>query len=211
MMNELFELELWRIISQGNDESGGYSGGGRGAQRCQSMKPPHGLDDGWVVAETEPEVPCQSSHIGANGDDSFPMPLRLMVDGKGNKIARIIGGRGRDEVLPAFGGRVVDVAIEGTTEAELDHSRIVEVWHDDLKMEGQAKFHCELEVCQLDDLKEEPPRVSHQKGSDRVNHLNLFMRGPHLGVRPVISEIVPSRSQGKLEERVTDLSGRTRG
>ncbi|PPS05684.1 hypothetical protein GOBAR_AA14963 [Gossypium barbadense] len=31
-MNELLELELWRIISQGNDESGGgYSGGGRGS------------------------------------------------------------------------------------------------------------------------------------------------------------------------------------
>ncbi|PPR91499.1 hypothetical protein GOBAR_AA29187 [Gossypium barbadense] len=31
-MNELLELELWRIIGQGNDESGGgYSGGGRGS------------------------------------------------------------------------------------------------------------------------------------------------------------------------------------
>ena len=32
MMNELLELELWRIIGQSNDESGGgYSGGGRGS------------------------------------------------------------------------------------------------------------------------------------------------------------------------------------
>ena len=32
MMNELLELELWRTIGQGNDESGGgYSGGGRGS------------------------------------------------------------------------------------------------------------------------------------------------------------------------------------
>ncbi|PPR97714.1 hypothetical protein GOBAR_AA22954 [Gossypium barbadense] len=31
-MNGLLELELWRIIGQGNDESGGgYSGGGRGS------------------------------------------------------------------------------------------------------------------------------------------------------------------------------------
>ncbi|PPR98822.1 hypothetical protein GOBAR_AA21846 [Gossypium barbadense] len=31
-MNELFELELWRIIGQGNDESGGgYPSGGRGS------------------------------------------------------------------------------------------------------------------------------------------------------------------------------------
>ncbi|PPS13614.1 hypothetical protein GOBAR_AA06971 [Gossypium barbadense] len=31
-MNELLELELWRIISQGNDKSGGgYSGDGRGS------------------------------------------------------------------------------------------------------------------------------------------------------------------------------------
>ncbi|PPR94265.1 hypothetical protein GOBAR_AA26401 [Gossypium barbadense] len=31
-MNELLELELWRIISQSNDEGGGgYSGGGRGS------------------------------------------------------------------------------------------------------------------------------------------------------------------------------------
>ncbi|PPS14634.1 hypothetical protein GOBAR_AA05938 [Gossypium barbadense] len=30
-MNELFELRLWRIIDQSNDEGeGGYSGGGRG-------------------------------------------------------------------------------------------------------------------------------------------------------------------------------------
>ncbi|PPR80254.1 hypothetical protein GOBAR_AA40461 [Gossypium barbadense] len=31
-MNELLELELWRIVGQGNDESGGgYSGGDRGS------------------------------------------------------------------------------------------------------------------------------------------------------------------------------------
>ncbi|PPS00095.1 hypothetical protein GOBAR_AA20576 [Gossypium barbadense] len=31
MMNELSELELWRIIGQSNDEGGGgYSGSGRG-------------------------------------------------------------------------------------------------------------------------------------------------------------------------------------
>ncbi|PPS03142.1 hypothetical protein GOBAR_AA17518 [Gossypium barbadense] len=36
MMNELLELELWKIIGQGNDKSGGgYSGGGwAGLGRC---------------------------------------------------------------------------------------------------------------------------------------------------------------------------------
>ncbi|PPS16626.1 hypothetical protein GOBAR_AA03949 [Gossypium barbadense] len=44
-------------------------------------------------------------------------------------------------------------------------------------MEGRAKFRCELEVCRLDDLKEEPPRFSRQEGSDHVSNLNLFKNG----------------------------------
>ena len=45
-------------------------------------------------------------------------------------------------------------------------------------MEGRADFHRELEVCRLDDLKEEPLRVSRQEGLDRVSHLNLFKCRP---------------------------------
>ncbi|PPS09003.1 hypothetical protein GOBAR_AA11640 [Gossypium barbadense] len=177
MMNELLELELWRIIGLGNDESGGgYSGGGRGslvhkscAKRtlylvvavvvveqdmavmenlCQhsemsEYEAPHELDDGWVVARRwvlttwrdiisnvlcvlllggldeavlrrEPKVPSQSSHIGPGRDYPSPMSLHLMADGEGDEVgkgwgedrclraARIIGGQGRDEVLPAL-------------------------------------------------------------------------------------------------------------
>ncbi|PPR95660.1 hypothetical protein GOBAR_AA25005 [Gossypium barbadense] len=53
-----------------------------------------------------------------------------------------------------------------TTKAELNRSRIVKVCHDDLKTEGRVEFHYELEVCQLDDFKEEPPWFSRQKGSN---------------------------------------------
>ncbi|PPS16038.1 hypothetical protein GOBAR_AA04543 [Gossypium barbadense] len=190
-MNELLELELWRIIDQGNHESvGGYFGGGWGSlvykssttrilylvvamvvveqdMRCQSMNPLHELDDGWVVAETvlllggldeavlrrEPKVPSQSSHIGPDRDDASPMSLRLMADGEGDEVGK-------------------------TTKAELDRSKIVEVGHYCLKMERQAEFQCELEIRRLDDLKEEPPQVSCQEGSDRVSQLNLFKCGP---------------------------------
>ncbi|PPS09457.1 hypothetical protein GOBAR_AA11187 [Gossypium barbadense] len=176
MMNELLELELWRIIGQGNDEyRGGYFGGGRGAQGCQSMKPPHELDDGWVVAETEPKIPSQSSHIGPDRDDSSLMPLRLMADGEGNEI-------GKFEAVPIrhapqeIGVVSVDDtdALSPSCQSVGQDGVIVEVCHDDLKMEGRAEFHCELEVCRLDDLKEEPLRFNRQEGSDCVSHLNLF-------------------------------------
>ncbi|PPS03608.1 hypothetical protein GOBAR_AA17054 [Gossypium barbadense] len=100
------------------------------------MKPPYELDDGWVVAETEPEVPSQSSHIGPDKDDPSPMSLRLMADGEGDE----------------------------TTKAELDHSRIIEVGHDGLKMERRAEFQCKLKIRRLDDLKEEPPRGTWRNG-----------------------------------------------
>ncbi|PPR85657.1 hypothetical protein GOBAR_AA35036 [Gossypium barbadense] len=61
-----------------------------------------------------------------------------MGRGRCLRVARIIGGRDRDEILPALRGRVVDVAMKGVD------SRIIEVCHDDLKMEGQAEFHREL-------------------------------------------------------------------
>ncbi|PPS11037.1 hypothetical protein GOBAR_AA09604 [Gossypium barbadense] len=120
------------------------------AQRCQSMKPPHELDDGWVVAEmvgpcvmkghhqecplgpptrligrggTE-KVPCQSSHIGTNGDDSSPMPLRLMANGEGNKIGTLNWGK--------------------TTKMELDRSRITKLRHNYLEVESQTEFEFEL-------------------------------------------------------------------
>ncbi|PPS08199.1 hypothetical protein GOBAR_AA12451 [Gossypium barbadense] len=42
-MNGLLELDLWRILGQGNDEIGeGYSGSGRGSARpCPSFQPVH--------------------------------------------------------------------------------------------------------------------------------------------------------------------------
>ncbi|PPS00976.1 hypothetical protein GOBAR_AA19688 [Gossypium barbadense] len=189
MMNELLELELWKIIGQGNDESGGgYSSGGRGSLVHKSCTK--------RILYLR-KVPSQSSHIGPDRDDSSPMSLRLMANGEGNEVskvkdvpvrhapqevgvvsqgwgegrrlraARIIGGKNRDK----------------TTKAELDRSRIVEVCHNDLKMEGQAEFHRELEPSQCS--------------------------GPHLGVRPVISEIVPPEVPRRTKERVMDLNGRT--
>ncbi|PPR81061.1 hypothetical protein GOBAR_AA39653 [Gossypium barbadense] len=68
MMNELFELELWRIIGQRNDEGeGGYSGGGRG----------------WV-----PQMLCQKniiSQVGygrgraGHGSRGEPFPMECQV------------------------------------------------------------------------------------------------------------------------------------
>ncbi|PPS05523.1 hypothetical protein GOBAR_AA15124 [Gossypium barbadense] len=46
------------------------------------------------------------------------------------------------------------------TKAELEHSRIVEVGHDGLKMKRRVELQSELEIRRLDDLKEKPPRVN---------------------------------------------------
>ncbi|PPS01101.1 hypothetical protein GOBAR_AA19562 [Gossypium barbadense] len=73
-----------------------------------------GLDE---VVLRRPKMSSESSPIGPDGDDPSPMLLRLMADGEGNevgkvedvpvsqgwgegrclRVARIIGGRGRDE------------------------------------------------------------------------------------------------------------------
>ncbi|PPR97251.1 hypothetical protein GOBAR_AA23417 [Gossypium barbadense] len=37
----------------------------------------------------EPEVPRQSSHVGANGDDPLPMPLRLVLNCEGYEIGKM--------------------------------------------------------------------------------------------------------------------------
>ena len=68
MMNELLELESWRINSQSNDEGGGgYSGGGRG----------------WV-----PQMLCQKnilSHVcysrgqAGHGSRGEPFPVEFRV------------------------------------------------------------------------------------------------------------------------------------
>ncbi|PPS07337.1 hypothetical protein GOBAR_AA13305 [Gossypium barbadense] len=105
------------------------------------------------------------------------MSLRLMADGEGNEVGKVSQGWGKGRCLRTvriIGGRGRDE----TTKAELDRSKIINICHDDLKMEGRAKFHCELEVCQLDDLKEEPPLFSRQESSNRLSHLNLFKCGP---------------------------------
>ncbi|PPS17232.1 hypothetical protein GOBAR_AA03346 [Gossypium barbadense] len=122
-------------------------------------------------------------------DEAVLRKLRLMADGEGDEVGKVedvpvrdapqeIGvGRGEGRRLRAariISGRGRDK----TSKAELDRSRIVEVCHDDLKTEGRAEFHCELKVCRLDHLKEEPLRFSGQEGSDRVSHLNLFKYGP---------------------------------
>ncbi|PPS09000.1 hypothetical protein GOBAR_AA11642 [Gossypium barbadense] len=115
----------------------------------------------------DPEVLSQSSHIGPDRDDPSPMSLRLMADGEGDEV-----------------GKVEDVP---TTKPKLDRFRIVEVGHDGLKIERRIEFQCELEIRWFDDLKEEPPWVSRQEGSDHPSQCN----GPHLGVEPVISDIIP--------------------
>ncbi|PPS02224.1 hypothetical protein GOBAR_AA18436 [Gossypium barbadense] len=134
-MNELLELELWRIIGQGNDKSGGgYSGGGRGPNR----------------------------------DDFSPMPLCLIKDGEGNEIGKVEDMPVRHAPQEIGVVRVDDAgALSPSCQSVGQDGMIVEVCHDDLQIEGQAEFHCELEVHQLDDLKEEPPRFSRQEGSDR--------------------------------------------
>ncbi|PPS08270.1 hypothetical protein GOBAR_AA12368 [Gossypium barbadense] len=50
------------------------------------------------------EIPCQSSHIGANGNDSSPMLLCLMANGEGDEIVK---GVSKDKVQ-----------VEGRTELE---------------------------------------------------------------------------------------------
>ena len=37
----------------------------------------------------KPKVPSESSHIGLDRDDSSPMSLCLMADGKGNEIGKV--------------------------------------------------------------------------------------------------------------------------
>lgn len=37
----------------------------------------------------EPEVSSQLSNIGANGDDPFPMPLRLVLNHEGDEISKV--------------------------------------------------------------------------------------------------------------------------
>ncbi|PPS03418.1 hypothetical protein GOBAR_AA17248 [Gossypium barbadense] len=172
------------------------------------MKPPHELDDGWVVVEMvgpmtwkdiisnvilvlllggldkavlkrEPEVPSKSSHIGLDRDDSSPMSLRLMADGEGNEVGKV-----EDVPVRHAPQEIGVVSVDDTGALSPSYQSvgqddvIVEVCHDDLKMEGRAEFHCELEVFRLDDLKEEPLQFSRQEGSDRVSHLNLFKCSP---------------------------------
>ncbi|PPS09439.1 hypothetical protein GOBAR_AA11223 [Gossypium barbadense] len=115
------------------------------------MKPSHELDERVVVAESvgpraveghhqecpcwpsprteEPEVSSQSSHVWANGDDPFPIPFCLVLNGEGNEIsqvddmpgrwencclgaARIVGGIARGQSVPALRGREVYMASE---------------------------------------------------------------------------------------------------
>ncbi|PPR91671.1 hypothetical protein GOBAR_AA29012 [Gossypium barbadense] len=45
---------------------------------------------------------------------------------------------------------------------------IIKLCHNDLKMEGRIEFDFKLEVRRLDDLEEEPPRVSSQEGPNSV-------------------------------------------
>ncbi|PPS12958.1 hypothetical protein GOBAR_AA07684 [Gossypium barbadense] len=72
MMNGLLELELWRIIGQGNDESGGgYFGGGReklghtavGHARFPSFQPVRfvGFEIGHIGVHSHVARSCQSS------------------------------------------------------------------------------------------------------------------------------------------------------
>ncbi|PPR98881.1 hypothetical protein GOBAR_AA21787 [Gossypium barbadense] len=91
-----------------------------GAQRCQHMKPSHELDERVVVAESassfvdwarrywggveEPEVSCQPSHVGANGDEPLPIPLYLVLNHKGDEIAcKYLRDGGRTDALERLG------------------------------------------------------------------------------------------------------------
>ncbi|PPS04516.1 hypothetical protein GOBAR_AA16144 [Gossypium barbadense] len=58
---------------------------------------------------------------------------------------------------------------DGARADALERLGIIELCHNDLKVEGQTKFKCELEVRQLDDLKEEPPWVSSQESSNCIS------------------------------------------
>ncbi|PPS15919.1 hypothetical protein GOBAR_AA04653 [Gossypium barbadense] len=144
------------------------------------------------------------------------MSLHLMVDGEGDEVGKVSQGWGEGRCLRAariIGGRGKDE----TTKTELDRSRIVEVGHDGLKMECRAEFQYELEILRLDNLKEEPPRVIRQEGSDRVSQIESVQvrpsqcSGPYLGVEPVMSKIVPpgvpreTRGKGASDIRLTPV------
>ncbi|PPR84620.1 hypothetical protein GOBAR_AA36092 [Gossypium barbadense] len=50
-------------------------------QECPRRPPPRGVK--------EPEVSCQLSHVGANGDGPLPMPLRLVLNREGDEIGKV--------------------------------------------------------------------------------------------------------------------------
>ncbi|PPS03609.1 hypothetical protein GOBAR_AA17055 [Gossypium barbadense] len=43
---------------------------------------------GETILGREPEVSRQSSHVGANGDDPLPMPLRLVLNCEGDEVGK---------------------------------------------------------------------------------------------------------------------------
>ncbi|PPS07711.1 hypothetical protein GOBAR_AA12931 [Gossypium barbadense] len=97
----------------------------------------------------EIKVLHQVSHTRADGNDSLPMPLRLTANGEGDKIGEV------EYVFllttPVLSRHPVRVRARMAC-------RIIELCHNNLKVEGRVEFECELEVSRLDDLKEELPR-----------------------------------------------------
>ncbi|PPS20466.1 hypothetical protein GOBAR_AA00118 [Gossypium barbadense] len=69
----------------------------------------------------ETEVPCQSSHIGTNGDDSSPMPLRLIANSESNEIGKVKGAVSVDDagaLSPSCQGVSKD-SVQGRSNSEL--------------------------------------------------------------------------------------------
>ncbi|PPS18053.1 hypothetical protein GOBAR_AA02527 [Gossypium barbadense] len=112
------------------------------------------------------------------------MSFRLMADGKGDDVNKVEDVPVRHAPLEIGVVSVEDVDSLSPSCQSVGQ----DVCYDDLEMKGRAEFHRELEVCRLNDLKEELPR------------------SPYLGVEPVIYEIAPPGVPKELEEGVTNLS-----
>ncbi|PPS05241.1 hypothetical protein GOBAR_AA15418 [Gossypium barbadense] len=82
-----------------------------------------------------------------------------MVNSEGNEVGKVEDMPVRHAPQEIGIVRVDEAsALSSSCQSVGQDDVIVKVCHDDLKMEDQAEFHRELEVCRLNDIKEEPSR-----------------------------------------------------
>ncbi|PPS16034.1 hypothetical protein GOBAR_AA04544 [Gossypium barbadense] len=104
----------------------------------------------------EPKVPSQPRHIRPNGDDPFPMLLRLMLNGpvRYRTLGRSTSG----------------LDCQGKIRPFPDHQNGSSGSEDEML----SKILCELEIRLLDNLKEQSPRIGGEEGPNCISKLDLF-------------------------------------